>query len=80
MVRVLVGGTLALHRGTAEDAGRSEPAFEADEPPADVADRLRAAGFEPGLVTDEGFGFSLRVRDPDGVWVQVDRYDRELYT
>ncbi|UOZ11888.1 VOC family protein [Amycolatopsis sp. WQ 127309] len=74
------GGTLALHRAAAEDAGRCELAFEADEPLEDVADRLRAAGFEPGPVTDEGFGFSLRVRDPDGVWVQINRYDRELYT
>ncbi|MEV6907385.1 VOC family protein [Amycolatopsis sp. NPDC051071] len=74
------GGLLALHRGSAEDAGRCELAFEAGEPLEDVAERLRAAGFEPGPVTDEGFGHSLRVRDPDGVWVQINLYDQELYT
>jgi hypothetical protein len=74
------GGTLAIHRGSGEDAGRCELAFEADEGLEDVAARLREAGFEPGPLIDEGFGHSLRVQDPDGVWVQINRYDRELYT
>jgi catechol 2,3-dioxygenase-like lactoylglutathione lyase family enzyme len=74
------GGTLAIHRAAGDDVGRCELAFEADEPLEDVAARLRAAGFEPGPVLDEGFGESLRVRDPDGVWVQINHYDRELYT
>jgi catechol 2,3-dioxygenase-like lactoylglutathione lyase family enzyme len=72
------GGTLAVHRG--DDVGRCELAFETDEPLEDVAARLRAAGYEPGPVIDEGFGRSLRVPDPDGVWVQINAYDRELYT
>jgi catechol 2,3-dioxygenase-like lactoylglutathione lyase family enzyme len=72
------GGTLAVHRGV--DVGRCELAFETDEPLEDVAVRLRAAGYEPGPVIDEGFGRSLRVPDPDGVWVQINAYDRELYT
>lgn len=38
------------------------------------------AGFEPGPPMDEGFGHSMRVQDPDGVWVQLNRYDRDLYT
>ncbi|MEU0790587.1 VOC family protein [Amycolatopsis sp. NPDC005961] len=70
-------GMLALHRG---DAGRCELAFETDEPLEDVANRLRAAGYAPGPVLDEGFGRSLRVPDPDGVPVQINAYDRELYT
>ncbi|MEU8631926.1 VOC family protein [Amycolatopsis sp. NPDC048633] len=74
------GGTLAIHRGAAEDVGRCELAFETGERLEDVAARLRAAGYEPGPVLDEGFGRSLRVRDPDGVWVQINAYDRELYT
>ncbi|GIJ54045.1 VOC family protein [Virgisporangium aurantiacum] len=73
-------GMLALHRAGEDDAGRCELAFEADEPLAQVADRLRRAGFEPGPVVDENFGESLRVCDPDGVWVQINRHDRELYT
>ncbi|GLY37718.1 hypothetical protein Amsp01_037420 [Amycolatopsis sp. NBRC 101858] len=72
------GGTLAVHRGAG--AGRCELAFETDELLEDVADRLREAGYEPGPVIDEGFGRSLRVPDPDGVWVQINAYDRELYT
>ncbi|GIJ74797.1 VOC family protein [Virgisporangium ochraceum] len=72
------GGTLAIHGD--DDGGRCELAFEADEPLADVADRLRRAGFDPGPVMDENHGESLRVRDPDGAWVQVNRFDRELYT
>jgi hypothetical protein len=41
---------------------------------------LRSAGFDPGPIIDEGFGRSMRVRDPDGVWVQINLFDRELYT
>ncbi|WP_410667621.1 VOC family protein [Amycolatopsis sp. cmx-4-68] len=74
------GGTLAIHRADGDDVGRCELAFEAGEPLEDVAARLRTAGFEPGPVLDEGFGQSMRVRDPDGVWVQINLYDRELYT
>jgi len=74
------GGVLAVHRGSAEDVGRCELAFETDERLEDVAARLREAGFEPGPPTDEGFGYSMRVQDPDGVWVQINLYDRELYT
>jgi catechol 2,3-dioxygenase-like lactoylglutathione lyase family enzyme len=70
-------GMLALHQG---DVGRCELAFETDELLEDVAERLRAAGYEPGPVIDEGFGRSLRVPDPDGVPVQINAYDRELYT
>ncbi len=74
------GGMLAIHEASGEDAGRCELAFEVDEPLEDVAERMRAAGFEPGPVIDEGFGHSLRVQDPDGVWVQINGYDRDLYT
>jgi catechol 2,3-dioxygenase-like lactoylglutathione lyase family enzyme len=70
-------GMLAIHRG---GKGRCELAFETDERLEDVAERLRAAGYEPGPVIDEGFGRSLRVQDPDGVPVQINAYDRELYT
>ncbi|WP_086824129.1 VOC family protein [Allokutzneria sp. NRRL B-24872] len=74
------GGVLAIHRSTAEDAGRCELAFAADEPLDDVAERLRAAGFAPEPPVDEAFGHSMRVQDPDGVWVQINLYDRQLYT
>lgn len=74
------GGMLAIHRASGEDVGRCELAFEVNEPLDDIAARLRAAGFQPGPLIDEGFGHSLRVQDPDGVWVQINLYDRELYT
>ncbi len=73
-------GVLALHRADGPDAGRCELAFEADEPLEAVADRLRSAGFGPEPIVDESFGRSLRVRDPDGAWVQVNENDRTLYT
>ena len=73
-------GMLALHRADGPDAGRCELAFEADEPLEAVADRLRSAGFGPEPIVDESFGRSLRVRDPDGAWVQVNENDRTLYT
>jgi hypothetical protein len=74
------GGMLAIHRASGEDVGRCELAFESNERLEDIAARLQAAGFEPEPLTDEGFGHSLRVQDPDGVWVQINLYDRELYT
>ncbi|WP_244162379.1 VOC family protein [Amycolatopsis regifaucium] len=74
------GGMLAIHRASGEDVGRCELAFEVGEPLEDVAERLRAAGFAPEPPVDEGFGHSLRVQDPDGVWVQLNLYDRDLYT
>lgn len=73
-------GTLAVHRAEPGDTGRCELAFEATEPLEQVAERLRAAGYEPGPVMDENHGQSLRVKDPDDVWVQINRNDRELFT
>ena len=72
-------GILALHR-TAGNAGECELAFEADEPLEAVAARLADAGYEPEPIVDESYGRSLRVRDPDGVYVQVNDNDRTLYT
>jgi catechol 2,3-dioxygenase-like lactoylglutathione lyase family enzyme len=74
-------GMLAVHQAHSDkEAGQCELAFESDEPLENVAARLQDAGFETGPVIDENFGQSLRVRDPDGVWVQINLNDRELYT
>jgi catechol 2,3-dioxygenase-like lactoylglutathione lyase family enzyme len=73
-------GMLAIHKASGAEVGTCELAFEADEPLADVVNRLRQAGFEPEPIVDENFGQSMRVRDPDGVWVQVNANDRDLYT
>jgi len=72
-------GILALHKA-AEHAGDCELAFEADEPLEAVVARLAAAGFPAEPIVDESYGRSLRVRDPDGVYVQVNENDRSLYT
>jgi catechol 2,3-dioxygenase-like lactoylglutathione lyase family enzyme len=72
-------GLLALHKA-AEGAGGCELAFEADEPLEAVVARLAAAGYPAEPILDESFGRSVRVRDPDGVYVQVNENDRSLYT
>lgn len=73
-------GVLAIHTASEQDAGKCELAFETDESLDEVAARMKSAGYEPGPVIDENFGQSLRVCDPDGAWVQINRYDRSLYT
>jgi catechol 2,3-dioxygenase-like lactoylglutathione lyase family enzyme len=73
------GGVLALH--LVEDG--AEPAvglsFVATEPLEKVRARLAEAGFE-STILDEAFGRSLRVTDPEGVRVQINENDPELYT
>ena len=73
-------GMLAIHESSAEERGDSEVAFETDEPLEEVKARMVEAGYTAGPVIDENFGESLRVLDPDDVWVQINRYDRSLYT
>jgi hypothetical protein len=74
-------GMLAIHEaGGGATVGTCELAFEADEPLETVAERLRAAGFEPDAIVDENFGRSVRVCDPDGIWVQINENERDLYT
>lgn len=79
-VELAAPGTLAIHRCDAGNAGSCELAFEAEEPLERVVDRLRRAGFSPRGIVDESHGRSVRIRDPDGTWVQVNESDRELYT
>ncbi len=77
------GGMLALHAARAAEQdrpGRIELSFETQELLEDLAARLTAAGFAPEAIVDESFGRSLRVVDPDGMLVQVNEHDRELYT
>lgn len=67
-------GILALHAAPAEYAGQCELAFVTDEPLEGVVDRLVSAGFQPDAIVDQPFGRSFRVRDPEGVWVQVNEH------
>ena len=72
-------GVLALHQAGG-DPGTCELAFEADEPLEAVVARLATAGYPAGPILDESHGRSVRVRDPDGVPVQINENDRSLYT
>jgi len=75
---------IAVHHVAAEEtihpAGSAELAFEADEPLEAIRSRLRDAGFPGGEIVDEAHGRSLRIVDPDGTPVQINEFDRELYT
>lgn len=79
---------IAIHRADPSDrgpesgrgAGSMELAFEADEPLETVRARLNDAGFPGAAIVDESHGRSLRILDPEGVPVQVNEFDRELYT
>jgi catechol 2,3-dioxygenase-like lactoylglutathione lyase family enzyme len=76
-------GLLGLHTlrsSQGDQAGLIELCFEAGEPLENIAGRLAGAGFEPEPIIDESFGRSLPVADPDGVVVQVNEHDRDLYT
>lgn len=73
-------GVAAVHAADDANAGTCELAFEADEALEAVAERIRAAGFTPGDIVDESFGRSMQVVDPDGVVVQINEHDRDLYT
>ena len=79
------GGELALHDTTtaADGEGRDGMlvSFIAEEPLEELERRLREAGFPPeGTVVDQAWGRSLFVRAPDGMVVQIDEQDPELYT
>jgi hypothetical protein len=77
------GGLLALHTARSsqpDKPGDVQLSFETDEPLERLAERLAAAGFEAEAIVDESFGRSLHVVDPDGMLVQVNEHDRELYT
>ncbi|QBD81209.1 VOC family protein [Ktedonosporobacter rubrisoli] len=60
---------------------RVELAMESQEPLDLLQERLIEAGvpFER-FVADEAFGSSLIVRDPDGLPIQINQHDPELYT
>ena len=74
------GGVLALHGyAEGEDVPPVELAFLAEEPLEGLHAKLIDAGFEP-VIIDEAFGRSLRVTDPEGLRIQINENDRELYT
>jgi hypothetical protein len=48
----------------------------AEEPLEDIREQLPMARD----ITDEAFGRSIVLADPDGVTIQVNEHDQELYT
>lgn len=66
-------GVLAIHTASTSvgDHAPVEFCLEAEEPLETIQDRLRSAGFDPGLIRAEDFGRSLRVKDPDGFDLQI---------
>ena len=72
-------GALALHHIPDGQQVPVEFSLESDEPLEQVIDRIRLAGWEPETeVTDESFGRSFLVRDPEGLLIQVNEHDRDL--
>jgi catechol 2,3-dioxygenase-like lactoylglutathione lyase family enzyme len=73
---------LALHRVDTlpSGSGRIELTFLSEELDA-LSARLKAADvtFERDI-SDEAFGRSMAVRDPDGLYVQINEHDQALYT
>lgn len=74
------GGVVALHRTTADQARRVQLCLVAEESLERIVERLTAAGIDTvDGITDDEFGRSLRVTDPDGLVLQINEQDRELY-
>src|SRR5262249_41071293 len=69
------GALLALHAAMGGDRGRVELAMGATEP------LERIAGLAPVArgIADEAFGRSLVLVDPNGLQIQVNEHDPELY-
>lgn len=60
---------------------RVDLALESQEALDGLQERLIEAGVQlERVVTDEAFGYSLVVRDPDGLHIQINQHDPELYT
>jgi predicted enzyme related to lactoylglutathione lyase len=78
------GAVLALHRSETEPpppSRRVELSFIATEPLERVEERLRNARDKiVRSTTDESFGRSLIVSDPDGLNIQINEHDATLYS
>ena len=74
-----VNGRMALHAAESEGEQRIELSFESHGPLEPIAQRLSAAGFKVEDIVDEGFGRSLCVRDPNGLPIQLNELDPDMY-
>jgi predicted lactoylglutathione lyase len=75
---------LALHQAdhpSGSDASAIELCFVSSDALEALQDRLSEAGIRMERpVTDEAFGFSMMVRDPDDLPIQINQHDTDLYT
>jgi catechol-2,3-dioxygenase len=78
------GGILALHSqrqaASTPDESMLELCFVTEEPLEALVARLEAEGIDHSGIVDENFGRLLRVTDPDGMVIQVNEHDPELYS
>ncbi|GAA1017404.1 hypothetical protein Aple_032850 [Acrocarpospora pleiomorpha] len=88
------GGLIALHAAhpgppgaepaepdTAVPAGGVTLCLVSPAPLDDLVERMGEAGVEPVRgVSDEAFGRSVVFADPDGLLIQINEHDEELYT
>ena len=76
------GASLALHLTEAIPGDRLwvELALAATDTLEQVEEDLRLAGIEPARgIQDEAFGRSLVVRDPDGLPIQINEHEEDVY-
>lgn len=75
------GVPLALHGAASVTPGTQVGlAFEASRPLEELVDGLAAAGIVPARgISDEVFGRSLLLQDPDGLKIQVNEHDPQHY-
>ncbi|MCC6805108.1 MAG: VOC family protein [Anaerolineae bacterium] len=73
--------SLALHHVESLPAeSRVGLAFVTAAPLEQVVSYLSAQGVTPeNAITDESFGRSILVRDPDGLLIQINEHDPDLY-
>jgi len=75
------GGTFALHASERVERGSQLGlAFSTDRPLEEIVAHWENAGIEPTRdITDEAFGRSAVVTDPDGLAIQVNEHAPDLY-
>ena len=71
----------ALHRADSiPQQSRIELAFLSMTPLEEIVEQLKAGGVVlEREITDEAFGRSILVRDPDGLPIQINEHDPEYY-
>ena len=69
------GAVLALHIAEEGKAGRVELSMVAKQP----LERLAEVSALARGIADEAFGRSIVLQDPNGLQIQVNEHDRELY-